>query len=109
MSDSYQAVYDAVRSQIGRCDVSSVLTDVAREAFDISWQKAHLQEQIGAIGNELQRPCVLFRPVLSVDGNQWCALYSANLQDGVAGFGDTPAAAMTDFDKNWYGQKARQS
>lgn len=47
------------------------------------------------------RPCVLFRPAISVDGNQWCALYGANLQDGVAGFGDSPELAMRDFDKNW--------
>jgi hypothetical protein len=48
-----------------------------------------------------QRPCVLFRPSLSIDGNQWCALYGDNLQDGVAGFGDSPADAMRDFDANW--------
>lgn len=48
---------------------------------------------------------VLMRPALSVDGKQWCALYGENLQDGCAGFGDTPAAAMADFDKNWTSQK----
>lgn len=47
------------------------------------------------------RPSVLFRPSLSIDGNQWCALYGTNLQDGVAGFGDTPEAAMKDFDAQW--------
>lgn len=47
------------------------------------------------------RPCVLFKPRLSIDGNKWCALYGDNLQDGVAGFGDSPAAAMHDFDKQW--------
>ena len=51
---------------------------------------------------EAKRPCVLWRPALSIDGNKWCALYGANLQDGVAGFGDSPAAAMTDFDRNWF-------
>lgn len=51
-----------------------------------------------------ERPSVLFRPRLSVDGNQWCALYGDNLQDGVAGFGDSPADAMFDFDKNWAGK-----
>jgi hypothetical protein len=48
-----------------------------------------------------QRPSVLFRPAVFIDGNQWCALYGENLQDGVAGFGDSPAEAMWDFDKNW--------
>ena len=50
---------------------------------------------------DMTSPSVLFRPSLSIDGNQWCALYGENLQDGIAGFGDTPAKAMADFDKNW--------
>lgn len=47
------------------------------------------------------RPSVVFRPTLSIDGNQYCALLGADLQVGVAGFGDTPEAAMADFDKSW--------
>jgi hypothetical protein len=47
------------------------------------------------------RPSAVFRPALSVDGNQYCALFGADLHSGVAGFGDTPEAAMADFDKNW--------
>ena len=58
---------------------------------------AAIQEAAGMY----QRPSAVFRPSLSVDGNQWCALYGANLQDGVAGFGDSPADAMWDFDRNW--------
>lgn len=46
-------------------------------------------------------PSVLYRPRLFIDGNQWCALYGENLQDGVAGFGDSPAEAMLEFDRNW--------
>lgn len=53
------------------------------------------------VASEQMRPSVLMRPAISIDGDQWCALYGENLQDGVAGFGDTPAKAMTDFDKNW--------
>lgn len=49
-----------------------------------------------------ERPSAIFRPALSIDGNQWCALYGENLQDGVAGFGDSPADAMWDFDRNWH-------
>jgi hypothetical protein len=48
-----------------------------------------------------ERPSVVFRPKLSIDGNQWCALYGENIQVGVAGFGASPADAMWDFDKNW--------
>ena len=48
-----------------------------------------------------ERPSVLYKPKLSLDGNQWCALYGDNLQDGVAGFGDSPEDAMWNFDKAW--------
>lgn len=47
----------------------------------------------------MQAPSVLYRPTLSADGTKWCALLGENLQEGVAGFGDTPAEAMADFDK----------
>jgi hypothetical protein len=50
---------------------------------------------------ELRRPSVQYRPRLFIDGSQWCVLYGANLQDGVAGFGATPAEAMADFDAAW--------
>ena len=97
MSDSYQPIYDAARRQIGHVDTERVL----REAFDISWQKEHLQQAIYATSNEMQRPSVLYRPQIYIDGNQWCALYGADLQDGVAGFGDSPAEAMCAFDQAW--------
>lgn len=48
-----------------------------------------------------ERPSYMLRPRLSLDGNQWCALYGDNLQDGVYGFGDSPALAFADFDKTW--------
>ena len=48
-----------------------------------------------------ERPSSRLRPALSIDGNKWCALYGENLQDGVAGFGDSPEEAYRDFDKAW--------
>ena len=39
---------------------------------------------------EQRRPSVLFRPTLSLDGTQWCALYGTNIQE-----------AMRDFDRQW--------
>ena len=48
-------------------------------------------------------PHVVLRPRIFKDGNQWCMLYGDNLQDGVAGFGATPAEAADDFDKKWKG------
>ncbi len=49
----------------------------------------------------LAEPSAIYRPKLTIDGNMWCALYGDNLQDGVAGFGETPEKAMQDFNKNW--------
>ena len=49
-----------------------------------------------------EAPSAIFRPKIYIDGNKWCALYGDNLQDGVAGFGDSPSAAMYDFDLNWH-------
>jgi len=98
--DSYQAVYDAVRSRIDPVD-SGRLIDAIGSKFDISHATAILQQEALSVAYEWQRPSVLFKPKLSIDGNQWCALYGQNLQDGIAGFGDTPAKAMLDFDKAW--------
>ena len=101
MSDSYQAIYDAVRSRICNGDVGAAVSDVAFQAFDISHDKAMIREQLLAAAYEMARPSAIYRPAISIDGNMWCALYGDNLQDGVAGFGPSPAEAMQDFDKNW--------
>ena len=57
-----------------------------------SWQEASA---------EYCRPSVVFKPKLSKDGDQWCALFGDNLQEGVCGFGKTPAEAMYQFDIAW--------
>ena len=66
---------------------------------------AHEAEQAGfairCAAAEYERHSVIFRPKIYIDGNQWCVLYGDNLQDGVAGFGDSPAKAMEDFDINF--------
>lgn len=49
-------------------------------------------------------PSAVFKPRIYPDGNQWCALYGEDLQNGVAGFGDTPVLAMENFDHNWRSQ-----
>jgi hypothetical protein len=64
----------------------------AADMVKIAWQEAAWEQQ---------RPSVVFKPTLSRDGNQWCALFGENLMEGVAGFGDTPAKAMWAFDKAW--------
>jgi len=101
MNDAYQAIYDAVRSRISNGDIGRAVEEVARNAFDMGNLRAQMSEQLYSVASQMERPSVLYRPALSIDGNQWCALYGANLQDGVAGFGDTVADAMRSFDEAW--------
>ena len=59
------------------------------------------RENLRYVAGQYERPCVLFRPKLTIDGDQWCALYGVNIQEGVAGFGKSPKEAMESFDKAW--------
>ncbi len=102
MCDSYQAIYDAVRSRISNGDIGHAVREAATRAFDISLFMARLQEQMYATAEEMRRPSVLFRPALFIEGSQWCALLGADLATGVAGFGDTPDDAMTAFDQAFW-------
>ena len=43
----------------------------------------------------------LLKPRIFRDGNQWCVLYGDNLQDGIAGFGDSPRLAVYAFNTAW--------
>ena len=60
-----------------------------------------ITEHFSTVLSSRDLPSVIYRPRLSIDGDQWCALYGDNLQDGVAGFGVSPAAAMHAFDVAW--------
>ena len=55
---------------------------------------------------ELNRPFILLKPKIQIDGDSWCVLYGENLQDGVCGFGDTPVQASINFDIAWLNEKA---
>lgn len=102
MSDNHQAVYDAVRSRFGYCDASSAMESVLRECFGMaSTYIESVAREYQDTAWEQQRPSVLMKPALKIDGNMWCALYGDNLQDGVAGFGESPSAAMDNFDAQW--------
>jgi len=43
----------------------------------------------------------MLNPKIYKDGNQWCVLYGENIQDGIAGFGNTPHEAVIDWEINW--------
>jgi hypothetical protein len=73
-----------------------------RERFDIPDFAARLREEFVIAAREMRRPSTLYRPELSIDGDQWMALYGDNIQEGVAGFGDSPEEVYRDFDRVWY-------
>jgi len=105
MSDNYQAVYDAVRSRFSNCDVSHIVERAAHEAFDFSYARQLIQQEIAAVGHEMARPSVVFRPSITADGDMWCVLLGDNLQVGISGFGKTPTEAFAAFDQAfWKGE-----
>ena len=48
-------------------------------------------------------PSAVRQPLLSVRGKVWVALLSSNLREGIAGFGPTVEAALSDFDAQYLG------
>lgn len=62
-------------------------------------QEANITEQAR------RAPHVLMRPSVVPDGTMWCALYGENIQEGVAGFGETPEKAMEAFDSAWQNER----
>lgn len=103
MSDTYQAIYDAACRRIQGGNVSDAIESALRDAFGSAHSiMASVAQYYSAAAEELARPSVVYRPTISIDGDQWSALYGDNLQEGVAGFGASPAEAMADFDKNWF-------
>ena len=102
--DTYQPIYDAVRSKIGSCDIDAIVRERIPSLDTFSIEQA-FRSMVNDIYSMTTRPFILMRPSLSIDGNQWCALYGENLQEGLAGFGDTPEKASLDFDRNFYHSK----
>lgn len=77
--------------------------------FDAHNLPIHFEQMIvDTLGRDNYRACImsspsyLYKPRLFIDGNQWCALLGDNVQDGVAGFGASPAEAFESFDKAWH-------
>lgn len=106
MSDTYQAIYDAIRSRISGGNISEAVADIARNSFDISRLLEAASQELYSVSYEWRRPFMLLKPRMFPDGNQWCALYGDDIQSGVCGFGDTPDRAAAEFDKAWWNDKA---
>jgi hypothetical protein len=98
--DTYQPIYDAVRSKISNGDIGGAVRSALQDANLGHYVHQALQD-VSAAGYEHQRPSAVYRPALSLDGNKWCALYGGDLATGCAGFGDSPDAAMRAFDEAW--------
>ena len=101
MTDNYQAVYDAVRSRFSNFD-GRFLTEEIVHRFDFSHQAEIIKQDFLNVSYEMQRPSVLFKPRVFMDGNSWCALLGDDMQNGVVGFGNSPEEATVDFDIAWY-------
>lgn len=99
--DSYQAIYDAARSKISDGDVGEAIR-LAICDMNLSHYVDQVMWAYKEVASEQMRPCILLKPELKIDGNKWCALYGDNLQDGIAGFGNSPSDAMHDFDKAYH-------
>lgn len=78
---------------------------IDNEISELTMAVRRLADELSAT----QRPSTLLRPTLGIDGSQWCALYGANLMEGIAGFGDTPELAMCDFDNQFRTAKVPRS
>ena len=71
-------------------------------AFGSGYLSQHIQQEIYAVAYEWRRPCVVFKPIVFPDGDQWCALLGDDLMTGVSGFGSTPEEAAAAFDQAWW-------
>jgi hypothetical protein len=101
MSDTYQAIYDAVRSRISNADIGRAVEDHLR-SLNLSHYANMAARAAQDAANEQARPCVVFKPRLFKDGDTWCVLLGENIHVGVVAFGDTPASAMYAFDVAWW-------
>lgn len=104
MSDTTQAVYDAVRSRIGNVNVSQVVEDAARQAFDISHMRPIIQQEICIAAGEYGRPCVVFKARLHNYSDHWTAVFGDGINE-VSASGKSPYEAMAAFDAEWVRRK----
>ncbi len=85
--------------------MSDILSeDIQRQiASDAMHQNFLTGEHARMILSEQNDPYLLMKARLSKDGDQFCFLYGENIQEGIAGFGETPAKAALAFNREWWG------
>jgi len=70
--------------------------------LNVEWVYWDEMQEYAYRENQLKtRPSTRMKPRLMRVGDQWCALFGGNIQDGVVGFGSSPEKAYEDFDVNW--------
>lgn len=72
----------------------------------IMYEIRELKEYFNESAKHQQRPSTLHKPIVTLDGNMFTALYGSNLQEGCFGAGRTRELAMLDFDSNWNSELA---
>lgn len=103
MSDSYQAIYDAVRGKLSNADVGSAIENAIR-CENIAFYFDKMANEFSMEVAERTRPSAIFKPSLTLDGDTWIAIYG-DLATGVVGCGKCPHDAMIDFDASWHKSK----
>jgi len=73
-----------------------------RSCVDTTYAQIQHQQSMDSLVMETEYKLFqMLKPSIQRDGNQWCVLYGENLQEGIAGFGDSPYLAVLDFNKAW--------
>ena len=86
--------------------IDQMLFEAASYKSEASQREADAARLAQSTELERNRPFMLLRPRVFPDGNAWCALLGDNIQEGMCGFGDTPAKASVEFDLQWLNARA---
>lgn len=74
------------------------------ESSQRQWHEVLLhQERIGlAVEASEYNKFTMLKPKVFIDGNQYCVLLGSNIQDGIAGFGDTVHKAIINWNASFF-------
>ncbi len=78
--EAYQPIYDAVRSRLSNGDIGQAVEAVLREVnFSHYVERAAVTiiEEVVRVSDAHAAPSAVYRPSLTIDGNQWCVRYTA--------------------------------
>jgi len=102
---------DKARSKTADAVVAGIISEILME--EAQEERNKLRERALALQQRVKElemhapPSIVHKPRVYRDGNLWCALYGVSPEEGVAGFGTSPAEALQSFDEAW--KKERKS